>query len=897
MRLMKRIALRLRSLLRRGRVESELSAELQFHLSQQIEENINSGMSPVDARAAALRTIGGLAQIEEECRDARLVGWWEDAARDIRYAIRSLRRAPVFAAVAVLSLALGTGANTAIFSLIDRVMLQNLPVRDPQQLVIIRTSAVKVGAFQVSLTLTNDTIDSLRRASQLQGLAIIGQSDRLNFSDSGSTDVVPGAFVSGNFFSLMGVPPLLGRTITPADDSREGAAGGWPAMISYRLWQTKFAASSDVLGRRATVNTIPVVIVGVVPKNFRGLEIDSDSDIFIPATSRLQVEAGNVSAGFPGPDDFLGRVVARLQPAATMQSAEAELTVLLRQAMSAQHREKDMQRSIVLIPAAHGESWVRSRFHDGLTILMAVVALVMLIAAANLASLMLARSTARQREICIRMSVGSARGRLVRQLLTEALVLSFAGTGAGLLFARWSQAAIVRVALAHEFSGSLPFEWNGRLFAFVAGLCLANALLFGLAPALRATRVSAAEVLHSGRTIGSVGVVRIGRWLIAGQIALSVALVAGAILLLRSLDNLYRVDLGFNPRRVLMFTTEPRLAGYDGERSIALYRDLLQRLRALPGAEAVSMINNPMLGANTSLTRVQVPGYVLSSEEKEAPPWTVSYYVGPEFFRTLRIPLVAGRDIADEGLDRTGKVAIINQTMARHYFGGRNPIGVKIAVGTSTPDVEIVGIAGDTHYFGPKDEKQDVIFVPLVQPTISQATFLIRTRGGPANLAPDVRAAIRTADGNLPVYNLMSMGELLDDNLAQQRIVATLSASFAALALLLSAIGIYGVLAYRVAQRTGEIGVRLALGATRGNIVRLVFRDTGIMLVFGVIGGIALAVSSAKLIRTVLFGVSATDLASMSAAILVLLAVAVAASFVPTSRALRIDPMAALREE
>ncbi|MGH9521800.1 MAG: FtsX-like permease family protein, partial [Terriglobales bacterium] len=414
---------------------------------------------------------------------------------------------------------------------------------------------------------------------------------------------------------------------------------------------------------------------------------------------------------------------------------------------------------------------------------------------------------------------------------------------------------------------------------------------------LRATRVSSAEVLRSGRTIGAAGVVRIARWLIAGQIALSLALVTGAVLLLRTLDNLYRVDLGFNPRQVLMFTTDPRLAGYDGERALALYRDLLQRARALPGAQAASLIRNPMLGANTGLTRVVVPGYVPTTAEKEAPPWTVDYGVGPQFFATMRMPLVAGRDFTDDGIDRTGKVAIINQTMARHFFGDRNPIGEKIAVATNTPDVEIIGIVADTHYFSPKEEKQDVIFTPLLTPAVTQATVLVRTSGPPTQLAGNVRALVRSVDPNLPVYQIMSMRQLLDDNLAQQRIIATLSAFFAVLALVLSAIGLYGVLAYSVSQRTGEIGVRLALGATRGNIVRLILRDTAVMLAIGVSAGLVLTITSARLVRSVLFGVSANDIATIAAAVSVLLVVAVAASIVPTRRAIRIDPMAALREE
>lgn len=897
MRLRKQIVLRLRSLFRRSRVESELARELNFHLEQQIRENLAAGMSPAEARASALRTIGGLAQIEEECRDARHVQWFENSVRDIRYALRNLAKAPVFAAVAVLSLALGIGANTAVFSLIDTVMLQTLPVRDPQQLVTVATSAMKIGNFNVSLTITDQTFDALSHATQLQGLTAIAEADRLNVAIDKSIQVRPGAFVAGNFFDLLGVSPAIGRTLNPSDNRREAAASGWPAMISYRLWQQEFAGHPDVLGRHVTVNTIPFTIVGVLPRSFRGVEIDSDADFVLPNVTKLQVDAGKVSAGFPGPDDWPGDAVGRLKPGVTPEAAQAELTVLLQQSMLAQKRPQDAKRTILLTPVARGLSWVRHRYEDGLTILMAVVGVVMLIAAANLASLMLSRSTARQREISIRMSLGSSRGRIIRQLLTEALLISVAGTAVGILFAAWAHSALTSMVLADQPSASLPFHWTFRLCGFIAGLCLLNAALFGLAPAIRSTRVPAAEVLRSGRNVGSTGVVRIGRWLISGQIALSLALVIGAVLLLRTLSNLYRVDLGFNPSNVLMFTTDPHLAGYEGERAAALYRELLAGVHALPGVEAVSMIRTPLLGAETALTRVVIPGYVPTDGTNDATNWIVYDAVGPNFFATVQMPLVAGRDFTDEGMDRTGKVAIINESMARHFFAGRNPVGEKIAVATTTPDVEIIGVAADAHNFGPSRQQQDVIFAPSLKPGIQQATVLVRTTGPPAELAGAVRAVVHGIAPNVPVFGVTTMRELLDDNLAQQRIIASLSAFFAALALVLSAIGIYGVLAYRVAQRTSEIGVRVALGATRTNIVRLVFRDTAAMLAVGVCAGAVLSLASAKLVRSVLFGVSPTDISAILVAIVILLAVAVFASLLPTRRALRIDPNVALREE
>ncbi len=902
MRNIDKLKLRARSLWHRGAVEREMSAELRFHVENLTRENIERGMTAGEARQAALRTMGGVAQWEEEIRDTRRVYFFETVANDVRYALRTLRKAPVFTVVAVLSLALGTGANTAIFSLIDSVILQRLPVRNPEELVYARTSTVKMGNFNVSRTLDNRTADHLATATQISGLTTFREMDRVSVAVGGISDVAPAVFVAGNYFSVLGVEPELGRDLGERDEA--GGANGWPAMLGYGYWQRRFGGKSDVLGQQITVNSIPMTIVGVMPRRFRGLSIDSGADIVMPAAARVQVEDGTVSGSLPKPDDYAGQIVVRLKKGVTVEKAQAEMTVLLQQALAGEKGSltgDDRKLTMVLTSAAAGTSALRNRFEKGLQVLMAVVAIVMLIASANLASLLLTRSAARQREICIRMSLGSSRWRLVRQLLTEALVLSAFGSVLGIVFAVWARNAIVKVAVARALAGTaFPMDWNWHLFAFIAGLAALNSLLFGLAPALKGTRQDANLVLHSGRAIRNAGVTRIGKMLVAGQVALSLVLVVAAALLLRTLANLYKVDLGYNHRNMLMMTVDPHLAGYaDGEPSIAVFREIRERLASVPGVQAVSMMRLPLLGANTGLSSVYVPGYVPTSQEGQSRMWVIDEGVGPHFFATMQMPLVEGRDFDDESRDAYGKVAIINQTMAKHFFAGKEPLGQKIAFSKDDPPMEVIGVATDAHYHGVKEDPEDVMFVPLLHPKMKQevATLLVRTAVDPMVVAPEARAAVHAISANLPVYDITTMNEMLNTTLAQQRILAALSGFFGLLALVLSAVGLYGVLAYNVAQRTGEIGIRMALGANRGKIMRLIFGETALVVGAGLVAGLAAAAASARLIATVLYGVHPTDAQSIGFAVATLAAVALAAAFVPVRRATRIDPLVALREE
>ena len=902
MRSFDKLQLRVRSLWRRDEVEREMSAELQFHLDELIRDNVAAGMSTTEARQAALRTMGGVAQYEEQIRDSRRVHVVETAIADIRYALRALRKAPVFATVAILSLALGTGANAAIFSLIDSVLLQQLPVREPQQLALVRTSFVKVGAFNVSRSLSNATRAHLSDAKQIDGLASVREMDRVYVGVEHGSDIAPAQFVSGTFFSVLGLEAEIGRTLGPSDD--RASTSSFPVMISYAYWQRRFGGREDVLGQKITVNTIPFTVVGVMPRRFRGLTIDTVADVTMPLAMAPQVEDGYASGRWPKPEDWSGTLFARIKPGVTFESAQSEMTGLLRQSVAEEKgglTADDKKLTIVLTPAATGISSLRSRFEKALEVLMGVVALVMLIASANLASLLLTRSAARQREICIRMSLGSSRWRLVRQLLTESMVLSALGGALGLLFAWWARSALVKVAVAQNSSVTPPpLDWNWHLFGFVALLCLLNALVFGTLPALKATRLNANLVLHSGRTIRSASVSRTGKFLVAAQVALSLTLLVGAALLLQTLANFYKVDLGFNQQNVLMMTVDPHLAGYaDGEPTMALFREIRRRLAEVPGVKAVSMIREPLLGGSTGLSSVYVPGYVPTPDENASRLWTVNEGVGPHFFATMQMPLVAGRDFGEETLDAYNQVAIINQTMAKHFFPGRNAIGQHVAWSTKDAPMEIIGVAADAHYFGVKEDPQDVIFVPLLHPQMkqNQATLLLRTAGDPARVAPEARAAIRAVNGNLPVYDIVTLPEVVKDKLVQQRVLAVLSGFFGALALVLSAIGLYGILAYNVTQRTGEIGVRMALGATRGKILNLVFGETAQVLGAGIVAGIGLTVGSTRLMQSILYGVEPTDGASMGIAALILAAVALAAALIPMRRAMRVDPMSALRQE
>jgi predicted permease len=915
MRWFDRFKLRLRTLLRRGKVESELHRELEFHLEQQIAENVAKGMSLEQGRYAALRAIGGIGQIEERCRDQRGLHLIETTMQDVRYALRSLRKNPAFALVAVLSLALGTGANTAIFSLIDSLLLSSLPVKNPEQLVFVKTNSVRSGTFQVSRTMLNRDIKQMQRqATHFEGFASSQADERLSVGLEGHTELLAGEFVSGTYFQLLGVQAQAGRTILPEDDLQTGNSGGagWPAMISDRYRRRHFGADGNVIGEKITINTIPFVVVGVIPQGFAGLSIDQQADVMAPAITYKQVSSGSPSAGFPAPENSPGDVLARLRSDASSQQAAAELTRILRTTELAQNslanndRQTINRQFIELEPAGHGSSFLRRRFSEPLRILMIVVAMVMILACANLAALLLAKASTRHKELAIRLSLGSSRARIIRQLFMENLILSVVGCLAGLLFAVLARDLTLKLGAGPD-ARHLAMPWDARLFLFLAAIAVANAFLFGIVPALGATRIDPNDTLKNVSSSQQSIRVPLGRVLIAAQLAISLALVINSGLFLATLQKLYDVDLGFDREKLLMASLDPRLLGIDNVRIRTIYQQLLQDMKALPSVSCASLMNNPLLTGRAHLLNVKVPGYVAQAGEELSNSWTLTYDVGSQFLQTVGMPLTTGRDFNDRDNEHGSPVVIVNEAMARHYFGKENPLGKKIMLssifktndGSENNAAEIIGVVRNAHYFDVRDEQQEAVFVPLLQlqQFSTRQTLLVRTREEPTRVAGDLRAVVRRIDPNLPLFDITTMPEQLDNSLRQPRLLATFSAFFGGLALLLSAVGLYGLLAYGVTKRTSEIGIRMALGADRRSILSLILGETGQVLLIGIGAGLVLAGATSRLVKSMLYGLGVHDPRVYTLAALLLAAIALAAAMLPARRAVNVDPMVALRYE
>jgi predicted permease len=687
-----------------------------------------------------------------------------------------------------------------------------------------------------------------------------------------------------------------------------GQSGGWPAVITDSYWHRHFAGDPNILGQRITINTIPFVLVGVLPPNFSGLNVDQPADVLMPAITQLQVANGSVSAGFPKPEQSPGQIFVLLKPGASINKAVAELTGIFRateladNALTGPQREAMKKRDIELYPAAQGLSSLRRSFADPLRVLMVIVALIMLVACANIAALLLARANARQKETAIRLSLGCSRKRIVRQWLTESLMLSMLGCAVGVPLAVAARTMIVR--LGGQRASALGIDWDHRLLGFVVLIGIITALLFGVVPALRQTHVDPNDALKTSTATQSSGRLPFGRILVSTQLAISLVLVAGSGLLLVTLHNLYQSQLGFNVEHLLMMTLDPRLSGYDDPHTHDIYMRLLEDLNRTPAVKSATLMNNPFLTARAHLSHATFPGYSPQSGEDLANSWILSYGVGPRFFGTLQMPLISGRDFTDSDNEHAPPVVVVNEALAKHFYGGKSAIGQKIELGSIFKSgqkkmAEIIGVVHNAHYFDVKDEQQMAIFTELfqVQPSQfgSEQTLMVRGTGDPTRLLDDVRAVVQRIDPSLSLFNVTTMRTHLDNSLGQPRLLAVLSSFFGVLALLLSAIGLYGVLAYGVSKRMGEIGIRIALGADRASITRLILNDTAQVLIIGIGVGLGLAWASTRLIKNMLYGLTPHDLRTFALSALVLCTVAVLASLIPTRRAVKLDPMIALR--
>ncbi len=906
MRWLYKLPLRLRSLFKRGRVEQELSDELRYHLEKLTEDYVAKGMTLKEARYAALRELGGVEQIKEECRDMRRMNYIESFFQDVRYGLRMLAKNRGFTAVAVLTLALGIGANTAIFTLIDAVMLRMLPVPRPQELLQVLILTPHSGS-EGNPVFTNAVWEQLRdRQDVFSGVFAWGEAE-FDLARGGAVHYAKGVWVSGDFFSALGLRPAAGRLITASDD-RRGCPG--VAVLGYGFWQDHYGGVPSAIGSTISLNRHPFEVVGVAPAGFYGMDVGSKFDVAVPICADDILE---------GKESRLDRrywwwltVVGRPKPGVSVGQLKARLGVLSPQIFSSavpQNWPPDVQKifvkkTLLAVPAAAGLiglSNFRGQYEKPLEVLMVVVGLVLLIACANIASLMLARAAARHKEIALRQALGASRTRLIRQLLTECILLSSAGALVGILFARCGTTLLVRYISTAKNALFLDLSLDGRVLGFAAAVAVLTGILFGVLPAIRSTRVSLTSAMKGSQVLegGRPARLRTRQWIVASQVALSLVLLVAAGLLLRSFAKLATLDIGFDRNNVLLVHTDLKTAKVPPARQLSTDEAIENRLRALPGVASVARsVLTPISGDawNPSIQTDWSKG--LTGDDAAA--WV--NYVSPGYFETLRMPLLAGRNFNNGDTKTAPAVAVVNQTLAGRFFPNPNPVGRVFRIdqvsGQPGPPIEVVGIIKDSKYESLREDTHPMAFFPAAQVPAhaDEETFELRTGIRPSALVSAVQAAVAGVNKDIPL-EFHTLAEQVDDSMVQERLLALLSGFFGALALLLAMIGLYGTLSYVVTQRWTEFGVRMALGAQPRSILRLVMRDVAVVLAVGVVVGVCISLAATRLLRQMLFGLGPRDTVTMVAAVAVLSIVALVAGYLPARRATKVDPMVALRYE
>jgi predicted permease len=829
--------------------------------------------------------------------------------QDARYGLRTMLRKPGLTLVAVLSLALGIGANTAIFTLVNAVMLRALPVHDPARLVLLGA-----GSWRGSMDEFPDRswqlfsypfYRDLRQHSEVFGSVAAIQSEPSRVHAVIAADADPERvevnLVSGSYFSTLGVTPVAGRVLSESDDQ---TPGGHPiAVASYSFWSRRFGRDPGILGKTLHIGSTAYSIVGVAPPEFFGTMVGESPDLWIPLAMEAQIPPGWKGLN---DDSFQSLyVIGRLKPGRSAQEAEAEVNVRFKDALRAragleptQKQVEDIRHArIDVTSAAAGLSQLRIQFSTPLRILMAVVALVLMIACANIANLLLARATTRGREMAVRLAMGARRARLIRQLLTESLLLAGAGGTLGIAMSFWGSRLLLRMVSVGQELVPLDLAPDGRVLAFTLGVCLVTAFLFGAAPAFRATRVDLHSSLKEGRG-GSYLHARtpLVRALISSQVALSLTLLVGAGLFVRSLAKLGDVDTGFDKRNVLLFDLDSASSGYlEDDRLGELYRSLEGRVAAIPGVEAASFsLFTFNQGAWTA--DIWAQGYAPGSENERSVSHNV---VGARFFATMGLPVLVGRTFGPEDGAKAPKVAIINETFSRRLSPNRSPLGRRFGLEgpEHSGDVEIVGVVKDAKYESLRETPHAVAYYPYAQRVRYLDDFEVRFSGDPRSVASEVRRAISEVDRNLEVSGVTTLAEQVDQSVVHHMLIARLSSFFGLVALLLACMGIYGLASYGVARRTNEIGIRMALGAERPKILWLVMRENLVLVGAGLAAGVPAALASDRLVSSMLFGLTSTDPATLSVAVLVMLTVGVAAGYLPARRACLVQPMLALRDE
>jgi len=888
---------------RRKRWDEERARELESYLAIETDENVERGMAPDEARAAALRTLGNRTLVREEIYRMNTLGWIDAVWSDLRYGVRLLRRNPGFAAVAILSLALGVGANAAIFELLNALRIRTLPVSHPEQLADIRIEGDddRSGGFDGRHpNLTNPLWEKLRDRQEAFSSLFAWGTPNFELSSGGISRTAAGLWVSGDFFRTLDVRPLIGRLLAAPDDRRGCAAP--PAVISYGFWQQEYGGSPSVLGRSLMLDGHAYDIVGVTPREFFGVEVGRAFDVVVPLCaepfSRRQSSLDTKSNWFLA-------VIGRLRPGWSLARATAHLEAispgLFRDTLP-NYRPEDEKAYLAFrfaaFPAATGVSDVRSSYETPLWLLLATAALVLLIACANLANLMLARATAREREVAVRLALGASRGRIVRQMAAESALIAIAGGAAGGVLAQWLSGVLVASLTTERDRVFVAVAHDWRVFAFVALAASVACLIVGVVPAIRATRLNAAAAIKAGGRGSTDTHERFGlrRVLVVAQVALSLVLVVAALLFVRTFRNLVTLDAGFRRDHLLVADVDVRHAGVPADRLPALYDDLLARAQSVPGVDGAAQVRNVPIGGSFSNREILVEGV------KQKTPTNFNS-VSDRYFDTMGIALLAGRRFDRRDAANAPKVAIVSESFARVYFGGANPIGrtfqIDEAPGRPRPPYTIVGVVRDTKYNDWRAPFEPLMYGPWAQDPqqpLSGLRLVIRSVLPLTTVTSALTALVREQNPAI-VIEFRTMASQVRDALVRERLMASLSGFFGALAAIIAAIGLYGVMAYTVARRRNEIGIRMALGADRRQVVGMVMREAATLLAIGVAVGVAAALGAARLAASLLFGLTPHDSGALTAAIGVLAAVGAIASYVPARRASRLEPTVALRDE
>jgi predicted permease len=914
----------LRSVTGRQRLEAEMEEEVRFHIEARATDLMQGGMDLRAAMRQARVEFGAVATHKDGMRSSLGLRWWDDLWGDMQYGARILRKSPGFTAIAVGSLALAIGANTAIFSLANEVMYARLGVPHPEQLRLLTAVGDKnvaihdvwghwspvVGGRTSYESFPYPIYQQLRRENRVLGeIFAFKENLQANVTVDGSAQSVRLELVSGNLYEQLGVRPVLGRAILPSDDGVPGT--GAVAIISNGFWERAFGRSPDVVGKVITVDTTPVTIVGVNPRGFTGANsVQSSPEIFMPLSMIPLLKAGPGQGGsyLTAPNIWWLQLMARSKPGVSTETARASLDVLLGAAvrgMTTTQKDDTMPR-LELEDGSRGLNDAGRSYTEPMYVLMALVGFVLLLACANIANLMLARASARQREMGVRLALGAGRWRILRQVLTESLMLSAMGGALGLLLGYIARTGLPKLMLnAWEREDmNVPFDW--RVFGFTAGVTIATGVLFGVAPAWAATRAEIGTALkEGGKTTTRHRKGLSGRAIVSFQVALSTLLVVGAGLFLRTLINLNSIDPGFRTDHLMLFDINPPSKQYPAPKDVELHARIEDALRSVPGVEGVTLTDVPLVSGSMSNSGFYVEGV---SEAKEARqdrgggPSAMEATVGRDFLSVMGIPMVVGRSFTLQDQDAPRRIAVVNQALARKFFPNQNPIGKRFSMDSSANKdrswLEIVGVFADIRYAVLKEEPPPLHFDLFRQSKdFGGATYIVRTRMKPEAITPSLRAAVQRIDRNLPLMEIRTQREQIDATMQQERMFASLTVGFGVLALLLACVGIYGIMAYTVSQRTNEIGIRLALGAERGQVRGMVLREAGWLAVLGVIVGLVVAAGLGQLVKSMLYGLKVTDPVSLVGAAGLLLMVALVAGWVPAMRASRVEPMEALRHE